>query len=69
VSIQNVGEISVSGIEAATQKIKAAMSKVYSTIGSGQSSCCQSESHQNDSSNYNRSRQPGNYSISSLATV
>jgi protein involved in polysaccharide export with SLBB domain len=39
VSIQYVGEISVSGIsiEAATQKIKAAMSKVYSTIGSGQS--------------------------------
>jgi protein involved in polysaccharide export with SLBB domain len=37
VSIQYVGEISVSGIsiEAATQKI-AAMSKVYSTIGSGQ---------------------------------
>jgi hypothetical protein len=38
VSIQYVGEISVSiSIEAATQKIKAAMSKVYSTIGSGQS--------------------------------
>jgi hypothetical protein len=38
-SIQYVGEIFVSGIsiEAATQKIKAAMSKVYSTIGSGQS--------------------------------
>jgi protein involved in polysaccharide export with SLBB domain len=37
VSIQYVGEISVSGIsiEAATQKIKAAMSKVYSTIGQG----------------------------------
>jgi protein involved in polysaccharide export with SLBB domain len=47
VSIQYVGEISVSGIsiEAATQKIKAAMSKVYSTRVRAISSCCQSESH------------------------
>jgi hypothetical protein len=38
VSIQYVGEISVSGISiGGDAKIKAAMSKVYSTIGSGQS--------------------------------
>jgi protein involved in polysaccharide export with SLBB domain len=39
ISIQNVGEISVSGmkIEAATQKIESAIARVYSTVSSGQS--------------------------------
>jgi hypothetical protein len=37
-----------------------AMAKVYSTIGSGTiSGCCQSESHQNDSSDYNREDNQG----------
>ncbi|MEO7975795.1 SLBB domain-containing protein [Flavobacterium sp.] len=72
ITIQYVGQISVSGmsIEAATQKIKASISKVYSTVRSGQSQV---------SVTLNRIRtikvtvvggkQPGNYSISSLATV
>ncbi|MDR7208995.1 SLBB domain-containing protein [Flavobacterium piscis] len=72
ITIQNVGQISVSGmsIEAATQKIKVAIAKVYSTLRSGQSQV---------SVTLNRIRtikvtvvggkQPGNYSISSLATV
>lgn len=72
VTIQYVGEIAVSGmtIEAATQKIRAAIAGVYSTVRSGQSQV---------SVNLTRirtikvtligSKQPGNYSISSLATV
>jgi protein involved in polysaccharide export with SLBB domain len=72
VSIQYVGEISVSGIsiEAATQKIKGAMSKVYSTIGSGQSKLAVSLSRiRTIRVTIIGSKQPGNYSISSLATV
>lgn len=72
ISIQYVGQISVAGmtIEAATQKIKAAIAKVYSTVKSGQSQV---------SISLNKIRtirvtviggnQPGNYSVSSLATV
>jgi protein involved in polysaccharide export with SLBB domain len=39
VNLQYVGQISVSGmtIEAATQKIKGSISRVYSTVASGQS--------------------------------
>lgn len=72
IGVQYVGQISVAGmtIEAATQKIKGAMSKVYSTVKSGQSQV---------SVSLNKIRtikvtvvggnQPGNYSVSSLATV
>ena len=72
ITIQYVGQIAVSGmsIEVATQKIKAAIGRVYSTVRSGQSKV---------SVNLGRIRtikvtvvggkQPGNYSISSLATV
>jgi protein involved in polysaccharide export with SLBB domain len=72
VSIQYVGQISVSGmsIEAATQKIKGAMAKVYSTIGSGQSQLAVSLSRiRTIRVTIIGSKQPGNYSISSLATV
>ncbi|MFT5251036.1 MAG: protein involved in polysaccharide export with SLBB domain [Flavobacteriales bacterium] len=72
VSIQYVGEISVSGmsIEAATQKIKGAIAKVYSTIGSGQSQLAVSLSRiRTIRVTIIGSKQPGNYSISSLATV
>jgi protein involved in polysaccharide export with SLBB domain len=72
ISIQYVGQISVSGmtIEAATQKIKGSIAKVYSTVKSGQSQV---------SVSLNKIRtikvtvvggnRPGNYSVSSLATV
>ena len=72
VTIQYVGQIPVSGmtIEAATQKIRNAIAGVYSTVRSGQSQV---------TVNLTRirtirvtligSKQPGNYSISSLATV
>lgn len=72
ISIQYVGQIAVSGmtIEAATQKIKGAIARVYSTVKSGQSQV---------SITLNKIRtikvtvvggnQPGNYSVSSLATV
>ena len=72
ISIQNVGQISVSGmtIEAATQKIKGAISRVYSTVASGQSQVGISLSRiRTIKVTIIGSRQPGNYSISSLATV
>ncbi|TRX13386.1 SLBB domain-containing protein [Flavobacterium gawalongense] len=72
VTIQYVGQIPVSGmtIEAATQKIKGAIAKVYSTVGSGQSQVAVSLSRiRTIRVTIIGSKQPGNYSISSLATV
>lgn len=72
VSIQNVGNIQVSGltIEAATQKIKGAIASVYSTVRSGQSKVEVSLSKiRTIKVTVIGSRQPGNYSVSSLATV
>ncbi len=72
ISIQNVGQISVSGmtIEAATQKIKGAIGRVYSTVASGQSQVGISLSRiRTIKVTIIGSKQPGNYSISSLATV
>ncbi len=72
ISIQYVGQISVSGmtVEAATQKIKAAISRVYSTVGSGQSQVSVSLSKiRTIKITVIGGKQPGNYSISSLATV
>ena len=72
VNIQYVGQIAVSGltIEAATQKIKGAISHVYSTVRSGQSQVSISLSRiRTIKVTIIGSRQPGNYSISSLATV
>jgi protein involved in polysaccharide export with SLBB domain len=72
VNIQYVGQIAVSGmtIEAATQKIKGAISRVYSTVRSGQSQVGVSLSRiRTIKVTIIGSRQPGNYSVSSLATV
>ncbi|MBX9807578.1 MAG: SLBB domain-containing protein, partial [Flavobacteriaceae bacterium] len=72
VNIQNVGQIAVSGmtIEAATQKIKGAISRVYSTVASGQSQVGISLiGIRTIKVTIIGSKQPGNYSISSLATV
>jgi protein involved in polysaccharide export with SLBB domain len=72
VSIQNVGNIQVSGltIEAATQKIKGAIARVYSTVRSGQSKVEVSLSRiRTIKVTIIGSRLPGNYSVSSLATV
>lgn len=72
VNIQYVGQIPVSGmtIEAATQKIKGAMSNVYSTVGSGQSQVGVSLTRiRTIKVTLIGAKQPGNYSISSLATV
>ncbi|RKS99976.1 SLBB domain-containing protein [Flavobacterium sp. 123] len=72
VNIQYVGQIPVSGmtIEAATQKIKNAIARVYSTVNSGQSQVGVSLSHiRTIKVTIIGSKQPGNYSISSLATV
>jgi protein involved in polysaccharide export with SLBB domain len=72
VNIDYVGQISVSGlsIEAATQKIKAAIARVYSTVRSGQSQVAVSLSEiRTIKVTIVGGKQPGNYSISSLATV
>ncbi|CAM4030329.1 SLBB domain-containing protein [Flavobacterium weaverense] len=72
VSIQYVGEIPVAGmsIEAATQKIRSAIARVYSTVSSGQSQVSISLSRiRTIKITIIGSKQPGNYSISSLATV
>jgi len=72
ISIQFVGEISVLGlsIEAATQKIKSAVSRVYSTVKSGQSQISVSLSRiRTIKVTIIGSKQPGNYAVSSLATV
>lgn len=72
ITIAYVGQIAVSGmtIEAATQKIKGAIAKVYSTVGSGQSQVAVTLSRiRTIRVTIIGSKQPGNYSISSLATV
>lgn len=72
VTIDYVGQISVSGmsIEAATQKIKAAIGRVYTTVSSGQSQVSVSLSRiRTIKITIVGGKQPGNYSISSLATV
>lgn len=72
IAIQYVGQISVAGmsIEAATQKIKAAIARVYSTVPSGQSQVSVSLSRiRTITITIVGGKQPGNYSISSLATV
>ena len=72
VTIQYVGQIPVAGmsIEAATQKIRAAFARVYSTVSSGQSQVSVSLSRiRTIKITLIGSKQPGNYSISSLATV
>ena len=71
-NIQYVGQITVAGmtIEAATQKIKKALAKVYSTVSSGQSQVGVSLSRiRTIRVTLIGSKQPGNYSVSSLATV
>ena len=72
ITMDHVGEISVAGItiEAATQKIKAAVSRIYSTVRSGQSKLAVSLGRiRTIRVTIIGSKQPGNYSVSSLATV
>jgi len=72
IDIQNVGQISVMGmtIEAATQKIRSVIANVYSTVRSGQSQVGISLSKvRTIKITIIGSKQPGNYSVSSLATV
>ncbi|MCD0471047.1 SLBB domain-containing protein [Flavobacterium sp. JAS] len=72
ITIQNVGQITVAGmsIEAASQKIRAAIARVYSTVRSGQSQVSVSLSDiRTIKITIVGGKQPGNYSISSLASV
>lgn len=72
ITIENVGQIAVAGmsIEAASQKIKAAIARVYSTVRSGQSQVSVSLSDiRTIKVTIVGGKQPGNYSISSLGSV
>jgi protein involved in polysaccharide export with SLBB domain len=72
ISIDYVGELAVSGmtIEAASQKIKNALAGVYSSLSSGQSKLSITLSEiRTIKITIIGSKQPGNYSVSSLATV
>lgn len=72
VAIQYIGEIAVGGItiEAATQKIKGAIARIYSTVAAGQSKVSISLSRiRTIRVTIIGSTQPGNYSVSSLASV
>jgi protein involved in polysaccharide export with SLBB domain len=72
ITIQYVGQIAVAGmsIEAASQKIKAAIARVYSTVRSGQSQVSVTLSDiRTIKVTIVGGKQPGNYSISSLASV
>ncbi len=72
INVQYVGQISVAGmpIEAATQKIKAAFANIYSTVRSGQSKVGVSLTRiRTIKVTIIGSKVPGNYSVSSLATV
>lgn len=72
IDIQFVGQIAVIGmtIEAATQKIRSAIASVYSTVRSGQSQVSVSLSKvRTIKITVIGSKLPGNYSVSSLATV
>jgi protein involved in polysaccharide export with SLBB domain len=71
-TLPNAGQISVGGIpfEAAVQNIKQAMSKAYTTLQSGQSEIAVSLSKiRTIKVTIIGSKQPGNYSVSSLSTV
>ena len=72
VNIQYVGQIPVAGmtIEAATQKIKNAFAKIYSTVRSGQSKLSVSLSRiRTINVTIIGSKLPGNYQVSSFASV
>jgi protein involved in polysaccharide export with SLBB domain len=72
VNIQYVGQIAVTGmtIEAATQKIRSAIARVYSTVGSGQSQVSVTLGKiRTIKITIIGGKQPGNYSVSSLSTV
>ncbi len=72
VNIQHVGQVSVSGmtIEGATQKIRNAFSRIYASLRSGQSRLSVTlDRIRTIRVTIIGGKQPGNYSISSLATV
>ncbi|MEZ7514298.1 SLBB domain-containing protein [Flavobacterium frigidarium] len=72
IAIDAVGQLYVSGmtIEAATQKIKNAIANIYSTVASGQSQVSVSLGKiRTVKVTIIGGKQPGNYSVSSLASV
>lgn len=72
VSVPHVGLVQVAGltIEAATQKIKNAVGRIYTSLRSGQSKLSVSLSKiRTIKITIIGARQPGNYSVSSLSTV
>jgi protein involved in polysaccharide export with SLBB domain len=71
VSVPNVGEIFVSGLtlDAAETKIRAAVARIYSTVGAGSKFSLNVSSFRTISITIIGARQPGNYKVSSMSTV
>lgn len=71
ISVPNVGEIFVSGLtlDAAETKIKSAISRIYSSVGSGSKFSINVSSFRTISITIIGARQPGNYKVSSMSTV
>jgi protein involved in polysaccharide export with SLBB domain len=71
VSVPNVGEIFVSGLtlDAAETKIRTAVARIYSTVGSGSKFSLNVSSFRTISITIIGARQPGNYKVSSMSTV
>lgn len=71
ITVPNIGEIFVSGLtlEAAETKIKTAVSRIYSTVGSGSRFSLNVSSFRTIAITIIGARQPGNYKVSSMSTV
>ena len=71
IAIPNVGEVFVSGLtlDAAETKLKAAVSRIYSTVGSGSKFSVNVSSFRTISITIIGASQPGNYKVSSMSTV
>lgn len=71
IAVPNVGEVFVSGLtlDAAETKLKAAVSRIYSTVGSGSKFSVNVSSFRTISITIIGASQPGNYKVSSMSTV
>jgi protein involved in polysaccharide export with SLBB domain len=71
ISVPNVGEVFVSGLtlDAAETKLKTAISRIYSTVGSGSKFSLNVSSFRTISITVIGASQPGNYKVSSMSTV
>lgn len=71
IAVPNVGEVFVSGLtlDAAETKLKAAVSRIYSTVGAGSKFSVNVASFRTINITILGASQPGNYKVSSMSTV